>query len=270
MRQHWVPPPNEDIGHHRAVFGVPGGGLVGAGRTWARNDEVAEHGRKGELATAAILDRYARIGGPTVLHDLNVARGKYTVNIDHAVVFGDMVLIVDSKRWKPGFYWTLGHKTRRGARAFPFADKTTMAKLQDYLQDYLDKRGVRARVLYPIVVVWSSSDRVRLRLWAMRCPGAQVITGDKFSRIASKVLRRVPADPAIVSALAELLPGNATPRHGRSTERATHGAVLLPNDPACYDSTPLLDGPPEPGPFTVAPTPHPVGPTAPEYPSDEF
>ena len=69
------------------VIGIPGGGLVGA--SWAASEEVAEVGRRGELLTAAVLDRLAHPEGPTVLHDLLLS-GVWgvRVNVDHVVVSG--------------------------------------------------------------------------------------------------------------------------------------------------------------------------------------
>ena len=100
------------------VIGIPGGGLVDA--SWAANEEVAEIGRRGELLTAAVLDRLARPDGPTVLHDLLLpAASGVRVNVDHVVVSGRRVVLVDSKCWQPGRYWTALGRTRRGLKPRP-------------------------------------------------------------------------------------------------------------------------------------------------------
>lgn len=200
------------------VLGVPGGGLVGAGRTWAKNDEVAETGRQGEIATAEVLARLASAGNATVLHDLVMQRGRYTVNVDHVIVTGRRVLIVDSKRWRPGFYWTFSGRTWRAGERFPFADKHTMSMLVEMIERHLRQQGVKATVLYPVVVVWPSSDRIRLRTWAMRFPGARVITGQRLERFAGKLMRSGPADPQIVRVLAELM----SSRGGTSAPAGRH------------------------------------------------
>ncbi|OOP59265.1 hypothetical protein BMF89_21285 [Arthrobacter sp. SRS-W-1-2016] len=39
-----------------------------------------------------------------VLHDLRIPLPGFKANIDHAIVSGKSVLLIDSKMWKPGFY----------------------------------------------------------------------------------------------------------------------------------------------------------------------
>ena len=81
-------------------LGRPGGSLVGA--TWAANAAAAKVGRAAELKTALVLDGLAaRPGGPTVLHDLGIPIPNISANIDHVVVSGRRVLVIDSKGWRP-------------------------------------------------------------------------------------------------------------------------------------------------------------------------
>ena len=76
-------------------------------------------GRRAELRTAQVLDRLAsQPGGPTVLHDLAIPIPNISANIDHVVVSGRRVLIVDSKGWRParyrrGRFLTTGHDSMR-------------------------------------------------------------------------------------------------------------------------------------------------------------
>jgi len=108
------------------VLGRPGSGLESAG--WAVNGEVARIGRTGEVRTAALLDSLAaRPGGPAVLHDLRIPGG--SANVDHVVVTGSRVHVVDAKVWAPGVYWTwsgVTPSTSRCPSAFtPVATRTT-------------------------------------------------------------------------------------------------------------------------------------------------
>jgi len=197
-----------------AVLGTAGGGL-GDASGWAANENVARMGQAGEVRMAAILDPLARPGGVTVLHDLRIPIPGFTANIDHVVVSGRTVLLIDSKMWKPGFYWTVGGKTRRGWRRFAVtsrsgkpaypAETKTMSMAYDTITRYLHGRGINANITRPVVVVFSSSQRARLTVWMLQFPGARAMTGDAFGRRARGLVGKRGADPVIVAALAELL-----------------------------------------------------------------
>ncbi|WP_162458264.1 nuclease-related domain-containing protein [Pseudactinotalea terrae] len=187
------------------VIGRPGGGLEAGRNQWAANADVARQGHAGELRTAAVLDPIARTpGGPTVLHDLTIPGSR--ANIDHALVRGSDVLLIDSKQWKPGRYWTLpGLGTFRGRERFSYADKATMAMAVDKVRTHLEANGVQARVLTPLVVIWPSSKRGTVRTLFLRIPCARVIAGDSLARAVGTGRA---ADPQVVAALAKLLPAH--------------------------------------------------------------
>src|SRR3954453_8392557 len=92
------------------IYGTAAAGLNNA--AWARNQDVADIGAAGEKRTAQILDGFA--GKAAILHDLRIPIPGISANIDHVVVSGRRVLILDSKVWKPGIYWSLGGANRRG------------------------------------------------------------------------------------------------------------------------------------------------------------
>ena len=197
------------------VLGKAGGGLDNA--SWAANASVARVGQAGEVKTAKVLEGYAEPeAGVTVLHDLMLpSNNGMKANIDHVVVSGSTVHLIDAKVWKPAFYWTVRGKTRRGLEAFPHADKKTMSMAVDMISGYLKARGLDATITTPLIVVWPSSSRRRLRTWALRVPGARAMTGPAFeawarSNLSSTLVlglgtKRRTADPEIVSALATLL-----------------------------------------------------------------
>lgn len=192
------------------IIGTAGGGLDNAG--WAANAAVAAQGRAGELATAEVLNRMACPGGPVVLHDLRIPIPGFTANIDHAVVAGRKVWLIDSKRWAPGFYWTFGGRgyrgfgrfkvrDRSGKWAYP-AEKQTMAMAFTSISKVL--AGTRSSVQTPLVVVWSSRRDASASVRFLSTPGATVVAG---TSLRARRFGTAAADPAIVAVLASLVNG---------------------------------------------------------------
>lgn len=191
------------------VLGRAGAGLDNA--AWAKNDAVARIGKSGEVKTAAVLDELAhRDGGPTVLHDLRIPIPGISANIDHVVVSGRTVHLIDAKVWKPGFYWTLGGRTFRGMSRFAPAEKKTMPMAVDAINRHLSGRRVGAKVARPMLVVWPSSAHGSSSFWAMVSPGARVVDGAAFTARVRRLVGTKPADPAVVTALAPLVNGLAS------------------------------------------------------------
>lgn len=187
------------------VIGNAGIGLTGD-ISWAANAGVAEHGRRMELRTAQILNELAlRPGGPTVLHDLRIPIPGFKANIDHVIVSGSTVTILDTKGWKPGFYWTFGGKTRRGTERFLPAEKKTLPTAFTALTRFFDDRGISVQLATPTLIIWPSSDRAALNLWFLRSPGARAISGARFQRNPGAVGGRRSARPNITQALATLI-----------------------------------------------------------------
>lgn len=180
------------------------GGSLGGSASWAANADVAAVGRGGEVRTGQVLDAVAhRPGGPTVLHDLRIPISGINANIDHALVSGRTVYLIDTKVWRPAFYWTLGGQTRRGLERFRPAEKKTMQLAYNGIAAYL--KNQRAVVATPVVVIWPSSRRGTLRTWALSIPGARPMIGPRFERWVAARARSRPADPAVVHALHQLL-----------------------------------------------------------------
>ena len=175
--------------------------------SWLADQSTAKVGAKGEQRTARILNALAtKSDGPTVLHDLRIPLPGISANIDHIVVSGRKVTIVDSKVWKPGFYWTLFGATRRGVERFTPADKKTMPMAREAITSYLQKQGIRADVRTPLLVVWSSQkNRPTSSLALLRSPGARAMNGTSFEQTPVAAIGGKPADEQIVRALAQLL-----------------------------------------------------------------
>lgn len=199
------------------VVGAAGGSLTGA--TWAVSDSAARIGQGGEVRTAALIDELAlTLGGPTVLHDLNIPIPGISANIDHLVVSGDKVTILDSKVWKPGRYRNTirGGGAKRGREKVDHTRKKTMVMAREAIERYLLARGITARFAVPVLIVWPSSTKGRVSTTLLTVPGARVLTGEQFSRKVARTCGAKPADPRIVAALA-LLVNDTSTSHPRAS-----------------------------------------------------
>lgn len=179
------------------VFGQAGAGVQAGG--WVANEGVRQAGARGEKLAAAQLDRWAEHSGGTVVHDVLVPHPKLTFNVDHVAIFGRTVVLIDSKFWKPGFYWTWHGVTRRGLERFPAADKATMLLAAGIFGRILNG----AKVATPLVAVFSSNTAAAQRLWALRIQGARPIHGDRLSRVLPA--RCAAADERIVRQVTRLM-----------------------------------------------------------------
>lgn len=181
------------------VYGTAATGLT-TDASFAVNATVAKIGAAGEERTAALLNGFGLKAA--VLHDLRVPIPRIKANIDHVIVSGKRVLILDTKVWKPGTYWTLFGKNRRGTER---VDHT--AKDQGYMQQALitHLRGTGAVVSVPTLVVWPSRTNGAVSLWLLKVPAARLIHGAAVLAYVKRFIGRAPADPVITNKLIELL-----------------------------------------------------------------
>lgn len=186
----------------RNVIGTPGGSVGTMSGSFGGRATI---GKIGEVRTAEVLARLCRGDGPTVLHDLRLPMGKIQANIDHVVVSGERVTILDSKAWQPGWIWTFCGVTRRGWKWFPAGDKRTLDMAQTAISAVLRGKQVKHRMATPLMVVWPSNDKKPLRLGLFRPVGADALTGRRLTVSAKRLLGGKPADPAIVAALLPLV-----------------------------------------------------------------
>tara|TARA_R110002051_G_scaffold314950_4_gene392656 strand:+ start:318 stop:953 length:636 start_codon:yes stop_codon:yes gene_type:complete len=188
---------------------------LGNSAGWSDNAAAAKVGVRGELSTAKILNTLAAMpDGPTVMHDLRIPIPGVSANIDHLVISGRTVTIIDSKVWKPGFYWTLGGRTWRGRERFAPADKRTIPMAVDAIAGLLHREGVRSRLARPLLVVWPSNARSAMSLMFLRSPGAAAMSGERFESRVTALIGLRKADPKIVEALRGLAitaPKNSRP-----------------------------------------------------------
>lgn len=184
------------------VYGRPGAGLDGS-PAWARNADVARVGAAGEARTAKVLASVeASNPAVAVIHDIMVPNSRgHRYNIDHAVVSGRTVLLIDSKAWSPGFLWTAGGVTRRGLERFPAADSRSVAAAHRDIAALLS--GTGAVLPTPLVAVWPTNGRSTMQLWCARYHGARLVHGQRLASAVSRVTGpAAPADPVIVARLA--------------------------------------------------------------------
>jgi hypothetical protein len=182
------------------VFGTPAASLK-SGQAWAKNDAVIKHGAAGEMKTAALLN--ALPDGYVVFHDLRMPMKNISANIDHAVLCGKHLILIDSKVWAGGFYWSFRGKNFRDLKHVDHISKKTMQMGQTSFTALL--RGTK--IHRPVVAVWPSSTVKTPTLFNPFVPSAQVLHGDSLIKhIVSSLPRRPgPTDPVTVNQLKKLL-----------------------------------------------------------------
>lgn len=107
------------IGNTTRVFGSPGASLT-YGINGRRNTDVMIAGKEGENATAKILDELVnKTPDLYVFHSLRWPESNG--DTDHILVYKDMIIIIDSKRWKGSRKYSVSHRGEvlRGTVNFP-------------------------------------------------------------------------------------------------------------------------------------------------------
>lgn len=176
------------------VYGIAGGSVEDLGT------DAAKAGRAGEESTGRVLDRIALESQRDVWHDLNVPARGIVANIDHIITGGTVALVIDAKRWQPGFYWTMDGTSFRWLSKVEHADRSTMSMIQQRIAAHIP----RALVRRPVVSIEASRDGW-LSVAFLHIPGADVIRAQALPR---RVRSRVPdeaTDPDLVAALYPLL-----------------------------------------------------------------
>jgi hypothetical protein len=126
------------------AFIAESGGRIVFGRPGAEADQLAER------LTAGLLAEYlAPLPGTRIFHGLAMP-GSVFADVDHAVLRGGRLVLIESKMWLPGHYtaddagavWRNGHPFRGGAIRLPDG----VAEYRELLPD-VDVRGVL--LVYP-------------------------------------------------------------------------------------------------------------------------
>lgn len=124
-------------------YGTPAGSLAHAQFDQSKTGA----GRKGEKACAKLLAAtFADDPDAYVFHDLRIPGS--AANIDHAVVRGLNVLLLDAKWWRPGVLVTIPRLgTLRGLSRFTAADSATMAMAHRKIGELLAASRRRHKLL---------------------------------------------------------------------------------------------------------------------------
>jgi len=181
-----------------SIYGVSGAS-ASKGGAWAKNDAVAKIGAAGEKKVARALAPYfSSPASAALFHDLSVP-GRHA-NIDHLIVSGRNVLLLDTKVWKAGFYYTVFSHTFRGFTPVSHADKKTYEMLTFDLKKFLEPVG--ARILTPAVIVLGKGGKAKVGLY--RPKGARAYNLDAFIAKRISRARLIPPEPAILSTINRL------------------------------------------------------------------
>jgi hypothetical protein len=188
-------------------------GTVGASlKSGFTTADRARQGALGEQACAALIRKaFARCDDVAVLHDLTLPGGSQA-NVDHIIVRGNRILLIDAKRWKAGIYVTAAGRTirvtsRGGLSRFPAGDKGTVPMAVRIVREQLGHRVARtpsltnARVAGAILVQPTGTGLTSLSLYRP--------AGDAHAHVIRPAavlwLRRLlppgPPDPAVLRML---------------------------------------------------------------------
>lgn len=190
-----------------SVFGVAGGSLGDS--SWAASKGAATAGMRGERLAGELLNQHARrVDGPTVLHDVSVPGSP--ANIDHIVVSGRNVMLIDSKLWRPGVYWGWGgrawHGVTRNDHARRLSDggdgkPGSVLFARERLTPVVE--GAGGTITSVNVWVFPSQAGRRVHTFLLRVVGGRVRSGWRMG--ASLRAWKGEGDPTVVGALLPLV-----------------------------------------------------------------
>jgi len=187
-------------------FGTPGGSLRDKNQSFASKDR-SKTGAAGEVKTAEIIRAYQSTLPEskcfTVVHDIMLPSEKYTVNIDHLIVTGSRLVVLDSKVWQPARYVSaFGRVYRMGNGSlfgrFTPAEKQTVQMICNVLAK---RFGVPVS---GALVVWSSQYNSEPQLGLYRPKGIKVLTGADLHRQLPKYVKSQAGDEALIRAVLKL------------------------------------------------------------------
>ncbi|AUG29409.1 NERD domain-containing protein [Microbacterium hominis] len=175
----------------------------------SRFGDVGKVGAVGEARTGRVLAQLAgRESGPTVIHDVRIPIPGFTANIDHVVISGRDVTLLDSKVWRAGFYWTLGGVTRRGMELAAHCDKKTLQTGVEGIGRMLRNMGVAAHFRRSVLVVWPGPGGVSPNLVLYRPRSTATVIGRDDQSTLRRIARLTgsrPGDPQVVSAISRII-----------------------------------------------------------------
>ena len=147
--------------------------------------DKAKVGAKGERFTLDELMKLFERAEETVVFNGLSLPGWESADADHVVLRGNRAVVVDSKCWAPGRYWSSGKSIFRGRKRFSPAEQINLTRIANELTAYLELD------VQPLVVVWPSRPgRIATRrpLFSLRMPDA---TPYCIGRDLASTLRRL-------------------------------------------------------------------------------
>lgn len=189
------------------IIGKTGGSLAGLEGDFGK-DRV-KTGLAGERATVKSLNRvYGASDDVWLFTDLRIPGKKLngqSGNIDHVILRGNNVVVIDSKKWKAGFYYTVaGTSFRAPLHRAKHCDKATVSLAVDRLRKFLPKSAV----VSGLIVVHPANPAASANVTFLRPPGgiaAVQADTERCTRLLKRLVgeRNLP-NPELTAALNRL------------------------------------------------------------------
>lgn len=139
------------------------------------------------------------------MHDLDIPLPGFSANIDHAVIAGRTLTLIDSKVWQPGIYRTRDGITRRGRDVAEFANKKTLRAASDGFRRHLGICELEDVTIRAVLVAWSSHRFLPAVMGGYSPVGGVAVSGWLFRLSPARWVGAGAADTDVVSALVPLV-----------------------------------------------------------------
>lgn len=127
----------------KGIYGTPGGTLDGDAKFGA----AGLAGEYGERKTADVLDRFGE--RCVVVHDIIVPG--LSANLDHVIISGRQLLVLDSKAWRNGFYHRMlpGGRLRRGFEVVDHDRTEGLARMTQMMREATSASAESKLIVWP-------------------------------------------------------------------------------------------------------------------------
>lgn len=128
-------------------YGTIGGSLTNT----SFDKQRVKSGLWGEKETGKMFKESFKREDVHIFHDLTVPNLKFA-NIDHLIVRGKTIFVVDSKNWSPGIYWNIGDSGFRGFKKFDPLTKKHVQAANAYFTKEFSEFEVKS-----VIIAWSKN-----------------------------------------------------------------------------------------------------------------
>jgi hypothetical protein len=169
-----------------AIIGTPGKSLLDTtANGFTSSTAAARFGARGEISVGNVLNKLAvSHTSAFAFHDLRIPCQKigYNANIDHVIVCGNDVYLIDAKNWAQGTYFGFGkwrfRKTLNGKlERFMPAETGTLRMAYTKFDEYLKDTPAKIRGVYVVVV---SKTPIKTILFSVK--GSKVMSIEKMQK----------------------------------------------------------------------------------------